>query len=105
MTPDGLLCDHVSNPVPCANQKSPTAINSEPTTRRTIFMTAPFDRKGAMKKPPGHDARRPLVRLPVSQFRRYHRQRACGAKVPPARKKPASVNRRVGVLSAGFLRH
>jgi hypothetical protein len=29
-------------------------------------MTAPFDRKGAMKKPPGHDARRPLLRLPVS---------------------------------------
>jgi hypothetical protein len=24
-----------------------------------------------MKKPPGHDARRPLLRLPVSQFRRY----------------------------------
>jgi hypothetical protein len=35
-------------------------------------MTAPFDRKGAMKKPPGHDARRPLLRLPVSRFRRYY---------------------------------
>jgi hypothetical protein len=51
-------------------------------------MTALFDRKGAMKKPPGHDARRPLLRLPVSRFRRYYQQRACGPKVPPARKKP-----------------
>src|SRR5260370_25190611 len=31
-----------SNPTPCPNQKSPTAINSGPTTRRTILMRTPL---------------------------------------------------------------
>jgi hypothetical protein len=84
------VVDHCSIVRPCEqsrplvrNRKAQQPTNSGPTTRRTIFMTAPFDRKikttailieahrGAMKKPPGHDARRPLLRLPVSQFRRY----------------------------------
>jgi hypothetical protein len=39
-----VLCGPANNPVPCPNQKSPTAISSGPTTRRTIFMRASFDR-------------------------------------------------------------
>src|SRR6266436_7972832 len=36
------LCGPENNPVPCPNQKSPTATNNGPTTRRTIFMRAPL---------------------------------------------------------------
>ncbi len=36
------LCGHKSNPVPCPKQKSPIAINSEPTIRGTIRMIAPL---------------------------------------------------------------
>jgi len=38
------LCGPASNPIPCPNQKSPTTINSGPTTTRTIFIRASFDR-------------------------------------------------------------
>jgi hypothetical protein len=38
------LCGPESNPVPCPNQKSPTAIHSGPTTIRMIFMRACLDR-------------------------------------------------------------
>ena len=42
------LCGCTNNPVPCPNQKSPTAINNGPTTTRTIFMSACLDRAFAI---------------------------------------------------------
>jgi hypothetical protein len=62
-----------------------------------------------MKKPPGHDAKRLLLRLPVSQFRRCPQQHACGPNVPPAKEKarqrePARIkkSRRWRWVSDGF---
>jgi hypothetical protein len=59
-------------------------------TLRSQINGSDIDRGSARrnKKPPGHDAKRLLLRLPVSQFRRCHQQRACGAKVRPARQNP-----------------
>ncbi|MFY9955062.1 hypothetical protein [Bradyrhizobium sp.] len=43
-----------------------------------------------MKKPPGHDARRPLLRLPVSQFRRYPSTTRVRREGSTCKEKPAS---------------